>query len=144
MLEARVDLWKAEADLRVVTTNGFVKRNGEAVMGAGCARELRDAVPSAPQKLGRLIRLHGNRPVRFLAVNGAHVASLPVKVHWKLAADLDLIEASVRSLVLMADRFGYTNVVLPHPGCGNGRLKWADVKGRIAPLLDDRFTVVTK
>ena len=139
-----MELWTAPADLRVVTTNGFVKRNGEAVMGAGCAKELRDAVPTSPKRLGTLIKAHGNRPVRFARVNGADVASLPVKHHWREEADLDLIVDSVIALVFLVTKFGYKNVVLPRPGCGNGRLKWSQVKPHVAPLLDDRFTVVDK
>ena len=34
-------------------------------------------------------------------------------------------------------------VVLPRPGCGNGRLDWFLVERTIAPWLDDRFVVVT-
>ena len=143
MREARANLWTHPADLICVTTNGHVKRSGECVMGAGCAKELRDAVPTAAGRLGSLIQEHGNRPMRFTAVNGTPVCSFPVKHHWKEAADPDLIAESAIALAFLATKFGYTRVVLPRPGCGNGRLSWDDVKKIIGPLLDDRFTVVT-
>ena len=35
-------------------------------------------------------------------------------------------------------------VYMARPGCGNGQLKWEDVKPLIAPILDDRFIVVER
>ncbi len=144
MLEAKTNLWTADADLRCVTTNGHISRAGKVVMGRGCARELRDAAPGVDARLARLVRAHGNRVFRFTRINGADVASLPVKHHWKEEADPDLIVRSVRQLVELADKFGYQRVLIPRPGCGNGRLRWSDVKPLIQHLLDDRFTVVSK
>lgn len=33
-------------------------------------------------------------------------------------------------------------VLLPRPGCGNGKLQWDFVKREIEDLLDDRVTIV--
>lgn len=35
MIEVKGNLWTYPAEVRVITTNGFVKKNGEAVMGIG-------------------------------------------------------------------------------------------------------------
>ena len=40
MKEIRGDLFTQEADTICITTNGFVKANGECVMGRGCAKQL--------------------------------------------------------------------------------------------------------
>ncbi|CAA9352962.1 MAG: hypothetical protein AVDCRST_MAG93-7205 [uncultured Chloroflexia bacterium] len=144
MKEQRKDLWSIEADLRLITTNGHVTKAGKCVMGRGCAKEARDSIPGIDQKLGNLLGEHGNRVMRLTRINGADLASFPVKHHWKEEADPELIERSAKQLVALADKFGYTGVVLPRPGCGNGRLKWADVRGILAQILDDRFTVVSK
>jgi len=37
MKELRGNLFHTPCDVICITTNGFVKRNGEAVMGRGCA-----------------------------------------------------------------------------------------------------------
>jgi hypothetical protein len=42
----------------------------------------------------------------------------------------------------LADRLGLQTILLPRPGCGNGQLDWAQVGPAIAPLLDDRVTIV--
>ena len=40
MIEQKIDLWEAIKDAPIcITTNGTVKKNGAAVMGAGCAKE---------------------------------------------------------------------------------------------------------
>ena len=144
MLEAKANLWTLEADLRLITTNGFVTSKNKCVMGRGCAKEARDSLPGIDKKLGMAILTHGNRVMRLTRVNGSDLASFPVKHHWKEEADPKLIRRSARQLVALADKFGYTRVVLPRPGCGNGRLSWKDIKPILSSILDDRFTVVTK
>lgn len=138
MLEAKGNLWTYEAAFRCITTNGTVKKNGEAVMGRGCALEAAQDRPNLPKILGCKLDLTGNH-VYWL---DADIYSFPVKHHWRESASLDLIEQSAYELdAIINSNF---TVVLPRPGCGNGRLDWEiNVKPLIAPILDDRFTVIT-
>lgn len=129
-------------DLRVITTNGYVAKDGRAVMGRGCAREARCFFPNLDYKLGRMIREHGNRTMRLGRYDGIDLCSLPVKHHWRENAELELIERSVTQLVEIVDKFSYERVVMPRPGCGNGGLEWSTVKPLIEPLLNGRFIVV--
>jgi hypothetical protein len=138
MKELAADLWEVDAALRVITTNGTVKTNGKAVMGRGCAAEARKRYIGIATKLGRWIREYGNVP--YFIYQG--LATLPVKHQWWEKADPDLIVKSVRILAQEARMYGYTSVVMPRPGCGNGGLAWEDVKPLIEPYLDNRFTVV--
>lgn len=124
----------------MITTNGFVTKDGRAVMGRGCALEAKTKFEGIDFALGRLIKDHGNR-CHILGDYG--LVSFPVKHHWKEQADLDLIIRSAHELVQLADAHGWQFVVMPRPGCGNGKLKWADVKPAIAGILDDRFRVIT-
>lgn len=141
--EAYAELWTYEADLRVVTTNPIVRRDGACVMGAGCAKQLAVACPEVPYRLGALLQEYGNRPFRIARVNGSDVATYPVKHHWKEEADLALIKKSACLLEELVTKFGYSSVVMPRPGCGNGKLSWVRVRPHLEELLDDRFTVVT-
>ena len=144
MKEARMNLWEAEADLRVITTNAIINRHGAAVMGRGCAREAAARITGLEYHFARLLRRHGNRVMRLTRPRkGAALASFPVKRHWREDADPDLIVRSARQLVALANKFGYSRIVLARPGCGNGSLRWEDVHPLIADILDDRFTVVT-
>lgn len=157
MIEQRIDLWAAgdAADAVVITTNGTITGRGLGVMGRGCALEAATRYNATRRSTGRhrqmtLQRLLG----RYLAERGNHVGVLlppppvtlvvfPVKHEWMQEADPVLISQSVHELIALADRLGWTRVVLPRPGCGNGGLTWDQVRPLCYPL-DDRFLVVTK
>lgn len=145
MLEEKADLWVVEADLRVITTNPIVNRHEQAVMGRGCAKEAKERFPGLEYLFARMLKKHGNRVMRLRALpDGSHLATFPVKKHWREEAMPELIRRSADQLVALADKFGYERVALPRPGCGNGRLRWTEVKDLLEPVLDDRFTVLSK
>ena len=141
MIELKADLWDPRWDLRCITTNGFVKKNGECVMSRGVANQAKLRYKGIARILGNAIEKGGNH-VHFLGF--ASIASFPVKHNWWEKADLDLIERSAKELLLFIDGYVSTTVhqvALPRPGCGNGGLLWSDVRPRIE-FLDDRFYVV--
>lgn len=147
MIEVFGNLWEYKADVRVITTNGTVKRNGECVMGRGCALEAKQQNPKLAKLLGTLIRDEGNHVHRLDDKFGGwdlawEFYSFPVKHHWREVADVELIVRSAEEL-LCAVETGDLVVVMPRPGCGNGGLRWEDVKPVIEPILDDRFHVIT-
>lgn len=150
MQETWGNLWdvrevrEVPCSLRVITTNGATRRDGAAIMGRGCALEAKQRFPGIDLKLGRLIREHGNRVMRLAKLaDGSELASFPVKHHWKEEADPVLIRRSARQLVALANKFGYTNVLIPRPGTGNGKLSWEQVRPILSEVLDNRFTVIT-
>ncbi len=151
MKEARGNLWDSGAEAIVITTNGAVKNNGEAVMGRGCALEAKNLWPEFARTLGGVIKAQGNHvhifSVKSSLGNARYLITFPVKHHWREKADVQLIEQSVEELVLIMD-IGHGkycgSVALPRPGCGNGRLDWeTEVKPLLVDSLDDRFTVYT-
>lgn len=141
MKEAHGEFWNYPAEIRVITTNGMVKNNGACVMGRGVARQAKDKFPGIDHELGGLINQHGNRP--FILNKEEGIASMPVKHHWKEQADLELIKDSAHKLVEMADKFGWQDVLVVRPGCGNGGLNWDDVRPVLEDIWDERFTVIT-
>ena len=144
MKEIYGDLWEISCDLRVITTNGDTNRMGAAVMGRGCALEAKRRITGIEYHFAKLLKRWGNRVMRLTRVRkGADLASFPVKHHWHDEADPELIRRSAEQLVAFADKFGYENVVLPRPGCGNGRLRWEEVRPILEQVLDERFSVVT-
>ncbi len=163
MIEREVDLWKFRAAAVVITTNGFVKKNGDAVMGRGCAREAALRWPGLESELGALIREQGNHvfdikrmslsvaapdeipemPKALAAAWSTTLVTFPVKDVWQEPAKIDLIARSAEELVEMTGQHGWDKVVMPRPGCGNGQLRWDTVRWLLDPILDDRFVVVT-
>lgn len=168
MLERYGDIWEAVdedyPDAVIITTNGYVKANGEAVMGRGIALEAKTRYPKLPADLGTMIKKYGNNVFAFKQIMGLWLITLPVKpergpngeMGWKAKADIGLIEDSVKQIVGAEPYYGLFNnlhdaneklinrVFMPRPGCGNGKLKWEQVKPIIEPYLDDRFVVFHK
>jgi hypothetical protein len=120
-----------------IPTNGVVKSNGENVMGRGLALQAKRRHPDVPEYLGDMITNYGGN-IPHLVGNG--LVSFPVKHHWRDPADLALIEESARRISEIFTPV--TKIYLPRVGCGNGWLKWVDVKLILEKHLDDRFTVV--
>lgn len=162
MKEDYGDIWDLAEDFEaiVITTNGFIKDNGEVVMGRGIAKEAKERYPNLPKHLGDWVKANGNVPgitniVPNITVYDVwrpyYLLTFPVKPAysfngapgWMVNADIELIRESAKLLVDLVDKNDIKTVILPRPGCGNGRLKWGAVKPVIEPILDDRFTVVT-
>lgn len=151
MREDLADLWTYPADARVITTNGTVKANGRAVMGRGVALQATQRFARVQLALGTCLRQHGNhvtivlRPPEqpTLYMVDVPLVSFPVKHAWNEPADLELIARSAAELVKLTGEEGWKRVVLPRPGCNNGRRSWQrEVRPILTPILDDRFTVV--
>ena len=139
MILVKGDLWKYRANVVFITTNGTLKKDGSVVMGKGCAKEATERYPGIAKVLGRRVSLHGNVPACLVTTPTKNIWSFPVKHNWWEEADPELIRKSAREVSSMEDR----DFVLPRPGCGNGKLKWKDVKPILEKYLDDRFHVIT-
>jgi hypothetical protein len=141
MKEVFGNLWEFDGTL-AITTNGFVKIDRTCVMGRGCARQAAERFPKLPSKLASRISTEGNHVFYFPEYR---LITFPVKHNWWEAADLGLIERSARELLKIIEMENIQEAVyLPRPGCGNGRLKWEDVKKILAPILkSDQFYIVT-
>jgi hypothetical protein len=146
MIEIKGNLWDFWDHDHVIciTTNGFVKRNGQAVMGRGCALEATQRVPGIAEILGDTIRRNGNHVSILTDKHLPLILSFPVKHNWWEEADLYLIERSAWELVeFVTNSENHKTFVLPRPGCGNGRLRWETVKAVIEPILPDWVQVIS-
>ena len=135
MRETTGDLWRfygMPGYVVLITTNGFVKYNGCAVMGRGCARQAKDRFPDIDRELGKKIVEHGNIPIWLGSF--MQLMSFPVKHNWWEKADPELIKKSALILKQFANSMKRTVFVLPRPGCGNGHLDW---ETEVKPVLLD-------
>lgn len=145
MREIYGDMWSIECDAFCITTNGIVKRDGKAVMGAGVARQARDKFTGIDAVLGNLIRNHGNVCQVIVDVPSyPALVAFPTKNDYRNPSTFELIETSAHQLVRIATEKGWTKVILPRPGCNNGRLNWSDVRQSLEPILDDRFFIISR
>lgn len=133
MREAGGNLWDFPADARVVTTNGFVKKDGSGVMGRGTALQALRRYPGIDLLLGAQLKTRGNH-VAILQADEPQppgfeyrgvVLSFPVKHNWWERARMLLVERSARELVALCDQHPeWRAVAFPRPGCGNGGMTW--------------------
>ena len=147
MKEVNGDLWDSNTDIIIITTNGATRKDGAAIMGRGVALQAKSRYPGIELTFGGLIKENGNH-VNLIVGSNPKIVSFPVKHHWRERADLKLINQSAIELISIIDRlsltYGSITVALPRPGCGNGKLRWEDVRSIIRTVLDDRFTVYNK
>jgi len=123
-----------------IGTNGFIKKDGTNVMGAGVALQAKDRFPGISKRVGEAIKVYGNH---VYPITELHIVTFPTKHNWFQKADLTLIARSAVELnAIPAEMFGNRTVYIPRVGCGNGGLDWAHVQPILSKLLDDRFTVV--
>lgn len=165
MIEIHGDLFDPPKDVGAVciTTNGVTReRDGAAVMGRGVALQAMTKWPGIEYTLGRCIEGHGNKTqfptfeskkqvwldiplaLRDKVLMPFHLIALPVKHHWRKKADVKLVEESLERL---ADLAGAVKgkIALPRPGCGNGGLKWGDMRPLVERILNtDQFIVMEK
>jgi hypothetical protein len=143
VIEQQTDIWSTDAQAICVTTNGCITYSGRGVMGRGVAKQAAVRFPRMERILGKHLRLHGNHVgVLRRELDEPVIVAFPVKQLWNEEASTSLIVQSVKELVALTDQEGWTAVVLPRPGCGNGRLRWEAVKPLIESFLDDRFLIV--
>lgn len=131
-----------------ITTNGIVKRNGCAVLGAGLAKTA-NTLLNIDRKLGIYLTKYGNRVFNLGRYNindrTFNVISFPTKHDWRDNSDINLIRTSCVQLVQLCDKFNITKCYLPPVGCGLGKLDYnKQVKPLLSNILDDRFVVVLR
>lgn len=140
MKEAIGNLWDFKG-VKCITTNGFVKANGSCVMGRGCAKEAMIKYPKLPFELGKRIKKDGNHVFLFPQYDWGGIITFPVKHNWWEKADIALIERSAEEL-MNCTKVLVNPIYLPRPGCGNGNLKWEDVRKVLKPILSDQIIVI--
>lgn len=121
-----------------ITTNGIIKKDGMAVMGAGIAKQAASRYPDLPIKLADNLKRYGNRVFVYPSMK---LITFPTKNNWRDNSDIELIKISCIQLVEVMVKFKIDNLWLPRPGCNNGKLEWEDVRKIIEPLLNNNITV---
>ena len=111
-----------------ISTNGTIKRDGQGVMGRGCARDAVLMYPEFPRVLGNYLRDKGNIPGYVTVGDGSgggkRFLILPVKHNWWERASLELVTLSRNFLRDEAIAHPEVTFHVPRLGCGNGRLSW--------------------
>ena len=147
--EIKGDIWERweYGHWIVIPTSGSVKRNGEAVMGRGLALQAKQNFPDLAMRLGKYLLDYGNNICFF---ENLRLISFPVKRFYFDEATLELIERSCKQTKeFLNENYAFGNeikitwpIYLPKVGCGNGGLKWEDVKPILEKYFDEEKFVV--
>ncbi len=140
------NIWKyhSKDNFIVITTNGFVKKNGACVMGRGIAQQTRDKFLGFDKKLGTRIKNEGNNVFIW---DEEGLITFPTKHLWMDDSDLELIERSAKQLAELYEEpyqlgADLPKIYMPKPGCANGNLLWKDVEPIISMHLAHLVTIV--
>jgi len=126
-----------------IPTNGFIKKDGTGVMGAGVAFQAAEQFPELPRLLGMSLQKRNN-VVSLLLDKPNLIYSFPVKHAWYEKADKKLIKASVVQLLALARKHPERRFILPRPGCGNGKLKYEGIRPLLEVLPDNVFVITNE
>ncbi len=132
--EENKNLWNFSPEIyyRVITTNGNIKNNGEAVMGKGIALQAKERYPGLPSKLGERLKLYGNHVNVFAEYK---IITFPTKNNWREKSTYELIKSSCNNLIVICNILGIKKIVMPMVGCSNGGLKW----NKVREILYEKF-----
>jgi len=111
--------------------------NTQGVMGKGLALEVKKRYPwaflSYRQAYDRGELKTG--VVHAVTQDGFTVFNLPTKTKWRLPSQLEYVETGLQSLAAVLNASCITSVAVPALGCGNGGLRWSDVRPLILKCL---------
>jgi len=132
------------------TTGNIIQADAEAlvntvntvgVMGKGIALAFKKAFPNNYKiykqvcedkkfNIGDLLITNTGQLTPKLIVN------FPTKKHWRGRSKIEFVEVGMRALVKAINEKGINSIAIPPLGCGNGGLKWREVKPIILKELE--------
>ncbi|PZS05377.1 MAG: Appr-1-p processing protein [Candidatus Chloroheliales bacterium] len=130
------NLLEADADALVNTVNCV------GVMGKGIALQFRYAEPENYRYYQAACRKGQVRLGEMLvfdkgaAFHPRYIINFPTKQHWRDRSHLEDIASGLEALKSEVERLGIKSIAVPPLGCGNGGLRWDDVR----PLVEAAFS----
>src|SRR4029077_5132654 len=115
--------------------------NCVGVMGKGVALQFRKAFPDNYTAYERACKRGEVQTGRMFVFETGQltrprlVINFPTKRHWRGKAKMEYIDAGLVDLVRVLRRYEVRSVAIPPLGCGNGGLRWAEVRPRIEAAL---------
>jgi O-acetyl-ADP-ribose deacetylase (regulator of RNase III) len=131
----RGNLLEAEAEAFVNTVNCV------GVMGKGVALQFKQAFPDNFRQYEQACRAKQVRPGQMFIVENSslvspkYIINFPTKRHWKGKAKIEDIQSGLKALIADIKRLRIRSVAVPPLGCGNGGLRWSDVR----PMIEAAF-----
>jgi len=131
--------WKSP-DVYLFTANNVIKTNGALVMGAGAAKEVRDAWKGVDLLLGeKIARFCGGDYGLISATINKHqvIAAFQTKRQYNQPAIYDVVRKSTKALDKFARKFPQLVFHLNYPAIGLGKLDQSRIYDIIKVLPDN-------
>lgn len=115
--------------------------NTVGVMGKGVALQFRKAFPDNYRAYRRACERHEVKPGNMFVFGTGRIEgprlliNFPTKEHWRGKARMEYIDTGLTDLVRVLRLHNVRSVAIPPLGCGNGGLRWDDVRPRIEAAL---------
>ena len=138
------NMWNAfhDTDAFCITTNSYIRNDGELVMGRGIAKQTKELFEDLPLALGNKVEercghlgTYGLLPSNRNDID--KFVAFQVKSHFKNEADLGLISKSADRLSEIAMMYPNKRFDLNFPGIGNGGRSQSEVMPLIEGMPDN-------
>lgn len=115
--------------------------NTVGVMGKGIALQFKRAFPDVFTEYATACSAGRVRPGHVFPVqlrdSDRWVLNFPTKRHWRERSRMDDIRTGLDDLARLLTELAIRSVAIPPLGCGNGGLRWSDVRPLILEKLGD-------
>ena len=117
--------------------------NTVGVMGKGVALQFKKAYPENFRKYEQAVK---NKEVQIGKVfvtetgkftNPKYIINFPTKKHWRYPSKIEWVKEGLKDLRDFILQNKIKSIAIPPLGCGNGRLRWNEVKPLIIDSLND-------
>lgn len=125
------DLWEYQTAIGgewvVIPTNMTIKKNGNAVLGRGVAKQALDKYPLLDMWYGNILKMHQEKVgedhyIGFAIDYTLGLIMFPVKDYWSEKAQMDILKWSFKQLRLFLLLNPNQKVVMPVVGIGFGEI----------------------
>ena len=127
------DMFQSKAECLVNTVNC------EGYMGKGVAYQFKVKFPNNNKAYVKECKSGNLKPgrVHVFVEDGITIVNFPTKDKWRDPSELSYIESGLDAFIKVLPELNVTTVAIPPLGCGNGGLKWGNVKTVIEEKLKE-------
>lgn len=118
--------------------------NTVGIMGKGIALAFKKTFPIVMEQYSKAVKEESFHigVVQVVETNSIlpkYVINFPTKKHWRHPSKMEYIDQGLKDLVNKITEYNIKSISVPPLGCGNGKLKWVNVK----PLMIKHFNQIS-
>lgn len=131
-------------NIYMFTANSIVKQDGKLVMGAGCAKSVRDTYTGIDKMFGDKIVSGQEFNVTFVKWKEQWIGAFQTKIDWRKLSPTYLVKDSIDKLKRVTEERPTWTFHLPCPAVSNGGKSVEDVLPMLERLPDNVIVYLDK